>query len=64
MGNKVSGKENHAQNFHALGQIMHSYHDDESIQEAITQIFDKFKNQKKILTYFYNTWVAKDKICK
>ena len=62
--NKVNGKENKVSIFRALGLIMHSCLDDNSVKKAVARIFDEFKDQEKFLNYFKMTWPDNNKICK
>lgn len=62
--NKVHGREKKAQIYHALGEIMHSCHDDESVQDAVKRMLEKFQDQKKFINYFQKTWLANNKIRK
>ena len=64
IGNKFKGKENKIRIFCALGEIMHSCHDDESVQHVVTKLFNDFKEEKKNLQYFKTNWLSNNKIRK
>jgi len=64
VGNKVQGRENQIRIFHALGEIMHTCADDESVKKAVENLFEGFSDHTKFLEYFKTTWLANNKICK
>ena len=64
VGNKVKVKENKVRIFRALGEIMHSCQDDESVRKVVARIFQEFSEEDKFLKYFDTTWLSNDKICK
>lgn len=64
VGNKSQGRENQIRIFHALGEIMHTCEDDESVKKEVEILFEGFSDHTKFLEYFKTTWLSNKKICK
>ena len=43
---------------------MHSCHDNESMQDAIKRMLEKFQDQNTFINYFEKTWLENNKIRK
>ena len=57
-------KENKVCILRALGEIMHSCQNDESVQKAVARIFHEFSEEEKFMKYFDITWLSNERICK